>query len=710
MSRGGMQVWFSASELAELAAGGALQGLPATRQGINALAAREAWEAHAGLCRARAGQGGGLEYHLDVLPLSTRLAWIGRHFPVTEADTTVELDDAPLSGRARAQRDAKRILVRLADRLKREQHLSVMAADSLFSALFNAGRIDLPAWLKAEVRSLSARSLARWRAAAPEALAYDPAAARKGTGRLDRALDGRVRAFVLAAIAKKPFISATDVRNLIMAEFGALIAVPPLRTVQQTLRAWREEYRNELTYLTDPDRYRSAVELSATGATRADRLNQLWQIDASPADVLLTDGRHSVYVAIDAYSRRMTILVSKTPRAAAVGLLMRKAMLAWGVPEKIKTDNGSDFTAFATRRLFAALGIEVELSPPYQPRTKGMVERAIGTFQRSLAGLPGFAGHNVADRKKIEGRKAFAQRLGADPAELLDIQMDAAEFQAWCDEWAGAIYGTTRHSTLGTTPNLAAAGWAGEVRRIADEAALAMLLAPVPGRDGLRRVTKNGVRGVDGEAYITHAVAVGTDVLCRYDPADLGRMLLFSPDGETYLGEAVNPVLAGLDPVETIQKARAMQKALLDERIKPIRAEMRKIGPRAVADAMRHAAAQRAGNIVSMPQRPAPHTTPELDAAAAAARGPQAKPLVDRAAELHASMTAPGKAREASVTVLPETREQRFARALGLERRLSAGQPVSEAEFKWLSGYREDAEYRAMSRMMADFGAEALRL
>lgn len=234
-----MQMWFSAAELAELAACGQLNGIPTTRRGVNALAAREAWERHAGLCRARSGQGGGLEYHLDVLPLSTRLAWIGRHFPISEADTRVELDDAPLSMKARAQRDAKRVLVRLADRLKREQHLSVMAADGLFAALFNAGRMDVPAWLKAEVRSLSARSLARWRAAPAEALAYDPASARKGTGRLDRALDGRVKAFVLAAIAKKPFISATDVRNMISHEFGQLITVPPPRTVQQTLRAWR---------------------------------------------------------------------------------------------------------------------------------------------------------------------------------------------------------------------------------------------------------------------------------------------------------------------------------------------------------------------------------------------------------------------------------------------------------------------------------------
>lgn len=710
-----MQVWFAAAELAELVAAGKLTGLPATRQGVNALAARERWETHTGLCRQRDGRGGGLEYHLDVLPLSTRLGWVGRHFSVTETDLQAELDDTELSSRARASRDARRVLVRLADRLKAEQKLSVMAADGLFSALFNAGKITVPAWLKAEVKTLSARSLARWRATEPQALAHDPAAARKGTGQLDRALDGRVKASVLGLIAKRPFVSAGDVRDFVADQFGGAIRVPPLRTVQQTLARWREQYRNELLYLTDPDRYRSTVEFSAVNATRAERLNQLWQIDASPADVMLAEGRHSIYLAIDIYSRRVTILVTPTPRASAVGLLLRKAIVAWGVPETVKTDNGTDFTAHATKRFFASLGVEVELSPPYQPRAKGVVERAIGTFQRSLRGLPGFAGHSVADAQKLRNRRAFAKRHGADDAELFDVAMDTAEFQSWCDEWAATIYGTTPHASLGTTPNLAAAGWTGPVRRVASEAALSVLLAPVAGGDGLRVVNKEGVR-VGNEAYYTHAVAVGEQVLCRFNPADLGRLMLFSPDGETFLGEAVNPELAGLDPVATIQQVRAMQKALRDESVKPIRAAMRKIGPRAVMEAKRKAAAERAGNVVSLPRRSETHATPALDAAAKAAEGPRAAGLTGRAAEVLAQLqaeapAAPEVARPtASITALPDSREQRFERALALQARLDGRQPVTEAELRWLTGYREGAEFRAMKALAGEFGEEALRV
>ena len=68
--------------------------------------------------------------------------------------------------------------------------------------------------------------------------------------------------------------------------------------------------------------------------------------------------------------------------ALPIWLLIRKGILAWGVPETIKSDNGSDFKAKSIVRLLDALGIEHDLSSPYSPEQKGTVERVIGTFQR----------------------------------------------------------------------------------------------------------------------------------------------------------------------------------------------------------------------------------------------------------------------------------------------------------------------------------------
>jgi putative transposase len=714
-----VKLWFTAAEFAQLAITGDMPGLPTTKRGMNVLIDREAWAARPGLCRPRQGRegGGGDEFHLDNLPLPARLAYAKRFLTPAPEDMRPPIGEHDrLSAKARLCRDARLVVLKLADGFRADNALSIAAGDHLFAGLFNGRSMDLPAWVRAAIGTISTRTLARWRtmrdSEGDDALGHDPAAARKGTGALDRALDGAVKTLILAAIAKQPFLSAKHVRALVAERFDGAFALPPLRTFQHALKLWRADYRNELVALTDPDGYRSRIEFSATNATRTDRLNELWQIDASPADVMLTEGRHSIYLAIDAFSRRVMVLVSKTPRAAAVAMLIRKAILDWGVPEKIKTDNGSDFTATATARLFAALGIEIELSPVYAPKTKGMVERAIGTFQRDLAALPGFVGHSVADRKIIENRKAFARRAGADPAELFGVDMDFAAFQSWCDDWAGTIYAHTPHRGLGNrTPFVAAAAFTGQVRRIETPAALNLLIAAVPGKDGLRTVTKSGIR-IDGADYLTAAAMPGTTAFCRMDPADLGRVLVFTADGETFLGEAFAPELAGLDPVETIARVKARQKAELDGRVADIKKQMRRIGPRDVADAMRNQAARRSATVIALPRKASPHATPALRAAEAATQPTRPAALESRAAQLHAALQAETPALVSNVTRLRrgETREDRFQRVLAIESALARGEQPAAEELVWLGGYQPTSEYRAMRSMVDEFGAEAMGL
>ncbi|MEI6161372.1 MAG: DNA-binding protein, partial [Roseococcus sp.] len=63
--------WFSAAELAALA----LPGMPATKRGVTDLAERQDWQRAAWEgthWRLRTGRGGGVEYHLAVLPMVAR--------------------------------------------------------------------------------------------------------------------------------------------------------------------------------------------------------------------------------------------------------------------------------------------------------------------------------------------------------------------------------------------------------------------------------------------------------------------------------------------------------------------------------------------------------------------------------------------------------------------------------------------------------------
>ena len=510
-----------------------------------------------------------------------------------------------------------------------------------------------------------------------------------------------VRTFCLAAIAHQPHLSADHVRTLLTDRFPGQ-DLPAVRTVRLALATWRERYKVELAQITNPDAFKNKYRLSGTKSHQVTRLNALWMIDASPVDVLTLDGRQSIYVAIDIYSRRQMLYVTPTPRAEAVGLLMRRAILAWGLCERLKTDNGSDFVAHRSKRLFASLGIEVETSTPFAPWEKGHVERAIRTFQHDCGPLlPGFCGHSVADRKVIEARRAFAARLGDTDDNAFSVELSAGELQAYADRWATERYAHRPHDGLGgTTPFAAAAGYTGTIRTV-EARALDVLLAPIAGKDGIRTIQKTGIR-IDGSQYLTPTVLPDTRVLVRMDRADMGRALLFSADGDEYLGEAVCPELAGIDPAAAVAQARAAQAALLREGTAEIRCAIRQIKPRDMIDAVLRQSAKDAGKLLEFPRATEAHSTPALAAAAEAAS--------PAAVLRHPATPAASLDELPGVTVLrpTETPQMRFARARRLEAEMAAGHGLSPDDGRWLAGYQQGSEYRSWLDMVEELGEAAL--
>ncbi|UGA45979.1 Mu transposase C-terminal domain-containing protein [Bradyrhizobium quebecense] len=709
-----MKAFLSAAEIAAEK----LPGLPNVERAIKRNADRLGWTS-----RPRSGRGGGLEYAIDSLPATARAAYVARHIDAVEIpasvarDAAAEPDAVDIKGNAASARDARLAVLALADRIAQDAGIGHKRADQHFADLYNTRAIELAGWITDEIKSVTPRTLARWRSFAKAGkrsrLAVDRAASRRGTGVLDRANDGKVKLHILALVAKQPQLTAHHIRALVADAFpeicvaGAPVALPPIRTFQQVLKNWRTSYRVEIESIRNPDGFKNRMRFAARVANPAKRLNEVWQIDASPADVLTTDGRYTIYVCEDIYSRRLVATVTKTPRAAAVGLLIRKAILAWGVPERIKTDNGSDFIARTTQRLFAALSIEHEKSAPFSPEQKGHVERAIGTMQRGLMRtLEGFIGHSVADRKVIENRKAFSARLGEAPEDMFQVNLSAAELQARVDDWCNDVYGRAPHSGLkGQTPFAVAAMAAGNLRRIEDVRALDMLLAPVAGKDGVRTVTKTGIR-IDGAHYIGGFLNVGDQVMVRMDEEDMGRAYVYEVDGETYLGEVVAPELAGIDPAKAIAAARAEQKRLIAERMDDVKKQARKIRAKDFADSIRRQSLRDEGKLIEFPKPEVPHDTPAL-AAAREAFAPHdiarhAAGVAELAAQLRAETESSGAA---SVNPLrpTETPHQRWNRARAIEASVARKEFVEPDELLWLGEYRQGYEYRGF---LATYGGE----
>ncbi len=723
-----MKLWLTSSEIADLA----LPGLPGTDRGVRMLAEREDWERFSALCRQRSGRGGGLEYHVNLLPVAARIAYFGTEAPAPAAGEALQAAPEPAAGSTSAatlQLDARLAVLGALRAFIRTSEMKQTLAISYFVDLYNLGKIELPAWAAGVLPRLSTRTVLRWLSASREGetsrLAVDRGAGRRGQGVLDAAFDGEIKHFAVAVHSLNDLYTTRQIYAAVKGEFEtrlaqAGISLPGQRAFEVRFNAWRQEYAAGLLKMMDPDGFRSKMKVSGSYAHLAPHLNALWQIDASPVDAMCVDGRHSIYVCIDYWSRRIILFVSKTPRSEAVQLLMRKAILAWGVPDAVKTDNGSDFVARATVRLFARLQIEAIRSDAFSPWQKGVVERNIRTFQTDCARmLPGFVGHNVAQRKKIEGRKAFSQRLGQEN-DAFNVTLTGEELQKICDHWAADIYAHHEHGGIGKMTPFARAASSTRPIRTVDVDALATLLMQAPDGEGYRTVGKSGVR-VGGFHYQPMGILPGERVFVMLDPADKGTIWLFADESlDRPLGRAVNGELAGIDPVELQAQRKALQTRMVDEQMAEAKAMLRakRVTDRTVLDHRLAQAALQAGNLVAFPARSEQHSTPALDAGAEIAamrRGeaPKAAPLSEAAARLHRELleepAAP--AAEPKVTKLrpQETARQRFRRALGIEAAIAAGDQVATEDALWLGSYRTSAEYRSEKALAEDFGEAVLR-
>lgn len=728
-----MKEWFTNAELANLK----LPAFPATEPGVSAWMKRQRIDNRfPEKVRRRQGQrGGGLERHISILPDVARKNFtVGRlcRDAVTVASATFVEATAPkiaiskpLPGKGDHRRTAQAYILDLFKVWHRSFGGPVKDAQCEFARLYNNRDLaDLPGWVLEAKPRLSRPTLERWRSTVAKAgLAGlgDKYGARKGTSVLETANGGLIADKIAAYIVKQPHLTARQIRRMIKAEFGDVVSIkrrdgekvsslPNERAFQRFMKNWKSDHEEALLKLTDPDKWRRSREVSGTNMyDHVERPNELWEIDASPADVLCVDGRYSIYLVIDIATRRVKILVSRTPTTEASLLLVRKAIQSWGVPDVLRTDNGSDFISYRFKSGISAIGVSQDICGAFSPKEKAAVERAIGTMQRDLMPLlPGFIGHNVTDRKKIEARKSFAQRLGCDAQKAFCVEMTADELQRYCDDWAENVYAHEGHGSLNNkTPFDAATSFVGAIRRIENPRVLDILLAEIPG-GGTRRVTATGLR-IDGARFMSPMLLPGSTVQVRHDPQDMGRVYCFSEDGVEFIAVAECPERTGADPKAMVAAAKAEQKRRIRDEVDPLQRAIRAIKPRDMIDMTLKDANDRTGNITAFPRPTERHSTSEIEAAQVA--------LQPTATHQSAEDEAKHKAFEASlaqdntnVVALPETAKDRFLRAMRIEEMITNKEQVDTDDAVWLGRYQTTSEYRASREIFEEFGPDWLEI
>lgn len=486
-----------------------------------------------------------------------------------------------------------------------------------FCQLYNSGSIRIADHIHSHVDKVSLSTFNRWQAALTDkgviGLApgyYNP---KKGTSGLSM----EQQEFITAMLAGHPHATIAGLELAMEATFAT---IPHVSSIRRFTKRWKEKNRNLLLYLTNQDAWRNKCQFALGDASeQVERLNQVWEFDSTPADVMLVDGRHSLIGVIDVFSRRFKLLVSKTSRSTAVAALIRRAILDWGVPEIAKTDNGADYVSHHIVQVFESLGIEQKLCPPFTPEAKPHIERAFKTFSHSFLEFePGYIGHSVADRKDIESRRSFAERI-MGRENIVELKMTAEELQIRCDRWCAAIYHQRRHGGLANkTPMEIVSLWQATIRMVSNPRALDILLAEAPG-GGSRLVTKNGIK-VDNITYISDGLPeVGTSVRVKKDETDLGTIHLFAEDG-TFICNAQDPLRTGIDQAEVASTVNARSKKLMREGAKELKSLARKQAVAEINERILEHGEAKIANIVNLPRRTEEYTTPALDEAALAVK------------------------------------------------------------------------------------------
>lgn len=646
-----MKEWYTAQELALQD----LPDLPRTDRRIRARAERENWKS-----RSREF-GKGLEYHLSSFPLDTQAALLkaeARQFlaenplPLVIKPTPALPDPAlkdagdalaaHLSGKPLARMDAKINILQEFRRFVRAtpvtgtQKPGGKLHKEAFAAAWNRGEIDSKA--VAVIPRLAADKLDRWPRQLQRA-GLAGLAGRYGNRRGHTLIDQQPQLAVAlrSLLVETPHISHVHAHEFLCARYhGSDLRLPSLKTVARWITDWKAVNHSLFCKLSDPDRWKSTYQSAIGDASAAIiALNQEWQADSTPADLELADGRHNLIFLLDVYSRRLKIQVSKTSTAAAIAAVLRRGLLDWGVPETLKTDNGADYVSDHIRRICHTLDIQHHLCAPFTPEGKGHVERHVQTFSHDLLELlPGYIGHNVAERQALRARQQFSDRMGVK-GSVVKLAHSAADLQAFCDRWCDAYHDRPHRGLHTQTPNQVVASWhkrGNPIRRIADDRILDILLAPAPSGDGWRVVGKGDHIKVDGFGYNATALAlhVGDRVRVMYDETDMGKVYVFDGFGR-FLAIAECPEVAGLDRRQIAMDSKTAQRIGTNRLVKAAKTESRKTlkGPAMVETALDYRA-ELAKEILPSPAGERgvgeeggfiEHATPHIEGAAQALTG-----------------------------------------------------------------------------------------
>ncbi|MBW1795563.1 MAG: DDE-type integrase/transposase/recombinase [Deltaproteobacteria bacterium] len=544
------------------------QALGRTRQAIDNRARREKWSYKMVTGSGRGGQR--RAYSIESLPPDVQ----AKVFQARECEATPDLDlnraGASLSAWDRASEPnrnkalAWQEVIRACDEQTRGRNIVDSQRD--FVLQYNNRNIFLPIsgriyeFLPKISLSNLRKNISKYKIFGLPGLLDSP-----NRGKPKKKLMPEMRDFITGLIAQAPHRRASRVHDYGKAKFGDLW--PSARTVRRFVKWLKKEKKDLLLFLRNPDKWRSKSQAAFGDASaKAKHFLHIVEFDCTKGEIDFNGKRYNFTFSLDIFSRKLKALLSPTGSSMALCILLRQVILDWGIPDVALVDNGAEFVSDHFKAVCEALGIHIVHTQKYTPEGKGFVERGIWTVEMQFfEETSQYLGHNVAQRKDIEARRSFSQRM-LKKGEVIECALSPSEFQEIMNAWIESIYHQRVHRGIDISPEAKAATSPRPVRKIQDPHLLDILLAP----RGERIIRKKGIEFEAGQyAALELAERIGERIKIRQDLSDIGRLYVFDLNDE-FVCVARDTSIEGITLKEA-REAKKLQKKRIREEARALR-------------------------------------------------------------------------------------------------------------------------------------------
>ena len=127
----------------------------------------------------------------------------------------------------------------------------------------------------------------------------------------------------------------------------------------------------------------------------------------------------SFLIVVDAHSKWPEVIEMKSTTATATIKELRRLFATYGLPERVVSDNGPQFTSAEFAAFMKANGIKHIKCAPYHPSSNGFAERFVQTFKKAISARDGtLPRHQKLSSFLLTYRTTTHSTTGVSPSKL----------------------------------------------------------------------------------------------------------------------------------------------------------------------------------------------------------------------------------------------------------------------------------------------------